>query len=167
MFWCYDYGLSWPDPVDIWLLLTCLDCHQFAPTPNFVNLNHHHQEKQRMNREPETEVLQLTSNQSHPIQSNSQILSPFGPSPPFHELCRLLESIANFKAHKGFPLHQHRRACLKQFISHWTLNYGKDLYPCLRLLLPHVCSIIILNFKTPCSLSSSSALYCIHLCTLL
>ncbi|CAH7667372.1 ATP dependent DNA ligase domain-containing protein [Phakopsora pachyrhizi] len=60
-------------------------------------------------------------------------LIPTGPSPPFYELTKLLESI-----HSNGKSHKHRAQCLKQFISAWRSNCGSDVYPFVRLLLPEV-----------------------------
>ncbi|KAG0147351.1 hypothetical protein CROQUDRAFT_656279 [Cronartium quercuum f. sp. fusiforme G11] len=65
------------------------------------------------------------------------ILQPIGPSPSFGILCQLFRSIENYVPKPKYPAHRYRRACLTQFFHKWTQLVGKDVYPCLRLLLPH------------------------------
>lgn len=67
---------------------------------------------------------------------NQDALRPLGPSPPFRELCKVLDSV-NFIKSKEMSRRLHRRECLKQFFTLWRQYYGNDLYPCARLLLPH------------------------------
>ncbi|MBW0473713.1 hypothetical protein O181_013428 [Austropuccinia psidii MF-1] len=69
--------------------------------------------------------------------ADEEALRPVGPSPPFRELCKALNSIASGPSRKGSSRSLHRRECLKKFFVIWRKVYGNDFYPCVRLLLPH------------------------------
>lgn len=70
-----------------------------------------------------------------PVEQDA--LRPLGPSPPFRELCKMLDSMACVNT-KESARRLHRRECLKQFFDTWRKVYGNDLYTCVRLLLPEL-----------------------------
>ncbi|KAH9443367.1 hypothetical protein Pst134EA_031371 [Puccinia striiformis f. sp. tritici] len=69
-------------------------------------------------------------------RDNQDPLRAIGPSPPFHDFCKVLNLIAAKKKTKACSLPANRRKCLLNLFDDWRKKYGNDLYPCIRLLLP-------------------------------
>ncbi|EHS63955.1 uncharacterized protein PGTG_21909 [Puccinia graminis f. sp. tritici CRL 75-36-700-3] len=63
-------------------------------------------------------------------------LRPLGPSPSFHDLCRILDAMECRREERVSSLTKHRPKYLKALFEKWRKVYGNDLYPCIRLLLP-------------------------------